>query len=54
MQQKESKNKKLKSWKQRVLVEKALGLGFMVELNLEEVGFMVKIGLEFILYLSTF
>ena len=52
------KTKKFKVWKQRVLqrisVEKALGLGFMVELNLEEVGFMVKIGLEFILYLSTF
>ena len=45
--------------------EKALDLGFMVELNLEEVGlmvelnleevgFMVEIGLKFILYISTF
>ena len=57
------KKKKFKAWKQRVLerisVEKALGLGFMVELNfrrsglelnLEKVGFMVEIGLKFILY----
>ena len=48
------KSKKFKAWKQRVLerisVEKALGLGFMVELNLEEVGFMVEIRLKFILY----
>ena len=34
VQQKERKNKKLKSWKQRVSVEKALGLDFIVELNL--------------------
>ena len=43
VQQKERKNRKLKPWKQRVsetiLVEKALGLGFVVELNLKEVGF---------------
>ena len=48
------KSKKFKAWKQRVLerisVEKALGLGFMMEFNLEEVGFMVEIRLKFILH----
>ena len=52
------KQKKFKAWKQKVLewisIEKALDLVFMVELNLEEVGFMVEIGLKFILYISAF
>ena len=63
------KTKKFKAWKQKVLewisIEKALDLGFMVELNLEEVGlmvelnleevgFMVEKGLKFILYISAF
>ena len=35
-------------------IEKAWVWAFMLEINLEEMGFMVEIGLKFILYLSAF
>ena len=38
----------------KVLIEKALGLCFMVELNMKEVGFIIEIGLEIILDLLVF